>query len=334
MRTRASTANENHHQQVAGRTAGLTTLSRQDVEDDLSSIDGSALTDDDGDTVMGDDESMMGDDDERPQTPPRFGSYDPGSVLLTPNKNKPRGQSHAQPADDGLRHSNHGTRNINDRVAFLRDPSLAVISQPAAPNGEGEERPATDRKHNKNKRLVFKEEPSVHLIPARSSSDENSEPGPSEPQAGPSTSDGSRASQEDGGGFTSEWNGSVRWYHDDHGTFVRDGSLPPEYYSHWGFPRELQPPRADSLQRPPERSPPPRLQRTDTELVIDEPQPSRQAQRAQPARRAPGAQPIAREQSIILERAPTSRKKQKDAQQLPTPRRSERIRIRMLTARQ
>ena len=308
MRTRASTANENRLRETTGRMTGLTKIKE---EESLSSLGSSILTDDDGDTVMGDDE-------ERPQTPTPLDRFDPGSVLLTPNKNKPRGQSDAQAAADGDRHSGHSNRTINDRVAFLRDPSLALISQPAAPEREDEDRPVSERK--RKKRLAFREDPSVHIIPACPSIDENDEPGPSEPQAGPSTEDRSSATPEESDDIVSEWHDSVRWFRDRKGAFVRDGSLPPECFYHWQFPKSMQPPRADPAECPPERPTPPRLQRTDTELIIDAPKPSRQAQHIN------GAQPIAREHSVILEKPPTPPRKAKEVQQLPTPRRSERIR--------
>lgn len=73
------------------------------------------LVDQDGD-------SQMGDEGERLQTPSRESPFDPGSVVLTPKKQAWRGLSR-EPRMGGGFDWWHNESGVEERVAFIRDPS-------------------------------------------------------------------------------------------------------------------------------------------------------------------------------------------------------------------
>ncbi|KAH9941280.1 uncharacterized protein BXZ73DRAFT_75234 [Epithele typhae] len=88
-----------------------------------------SLVDGDGDSMMGDEEAES---EARFRTPLPLIDFDPGSVLLTPRKNRlkhesrmvQRGPSTPQPADDG---------HVRTRVVLQRADSLVAVREPPEP---------------------------------------------------------------------------------------------------------------------------------------------------------------------------------------------------------
>ena len=224
-----------------------------------------AVNGDNIDTTMGDDSVAEIDVNEGPQTPTRAHPYDAGSVLLTPNKNRPHASGHGQafgnvdtgvnaryPSIDENRfnHTKYMTFSPANRAYVLVPPSQRTpgrrIADENAPGPSN--RPVTPPARYqpppslRRQRIEVRVEPLITLGPL---SMEN----------------------------------PVRWYRGENGAFVRDGSLPPDYYGAEHL-KKVQPPRAEPVPQPA------KLVRHDTEPLEDDPAP--------PKVMVPGAQPPAR----------------------------------------
>ncbi len=231
-------------------------------EDGTDNDEGTVAEDSDTGTVCGDDvDAVMGDDSvtdirdasEGPQTPTRSGTYNFGSVILTPDKNKSRapGRIQAVGNDDAKVHSRYpslngnGFNHNNPVTPARKGKNRAYVLLPTTPRGVGNGKPARD---------------------------ENI-PGPSNHPSTPLTRPGPPATihrqnvqvPTDPLVTLGPMEEPVRWYRRGDGQFVRDGSLPPEYYGAEHL-KKVQPPRA--------QSPPPveaKLVRHDTEPLEDPP---------------------------------------------------------------
>ena len=90
----------------------------RDLSPTLSQVS-TAFVDDDGDSMMFDEE-----DDERARTPNRFSPFDPGSVILTPRKDKWR-ILRREPRIGGGFDWWHEQEGVEDRVTYVRKTSVA-----------------------------------------------------------------------------------------------------------------------------------------------------------------------------------------------------------------
>ncbi|KAI1798411.1 hypothetical protein LXA43DRAFT_1107788 [Ganoderma leucocontextum] len=216
---------------------------------------------DDVDTVMGDDsDASIRDASEVPRTPTRSRPYNFGSVILTPDKNKPRSVGLDNRGDDEAKEvlSRYPSLNPNGS-GFNRNTHVA-----AAPTSAG-----------KGKNRAYVQAPPNPPSARKPAGDENV-PGPSNR---PSTSPVHRGPQGNlqrqkvhvpvdhlvSLGPMTMWDNPVRWYRGQQGRFVRDGSLPPNYYGA-EYLKKVQPPRADVVPEPVAK-----VIRYDTEPLEDPP---------------------------------------------------------------
>ncbi|PIL27327.1 hypothetical protein GSI_10474 [Ganoderma sinense ZZ0214-1] len=217
----------------------------------------SEMADSDTETVHGGDcDTEMGDDSatnvrntgEAPQTPTRSGAYTYGSVVLTPDKNKPRSSDRRQAVRDNNTkvHSRYPSLNGNSNH---RKPVPYVLVTTTPRRGAG--RPARNENTPGPSNRGPSTPPSRRMPPPASLQRRKMEM--------PSFDQLSSAR------LGPDWmmKNPVRWFRDANGQFVRDGSLPPEYFGAEQL-REVQPPRADT---PPSEAS--EYERCDTEPLED-----------------------------------------------------------------
>ena len=247
------------------------------TDDEASTVNGGSDTEtvhgDDGDAVMGDDSvADLSNVSQGPQTPTRAGTYTYGSVILTPDKNRARasGHNHAVADDTTKVHSRFPSLNGNfnrNKPAAARTPArrghpYVLIS--TTPKG-GQGRSARNENVAGPSNRPSTPPPSQGPPPANLQRRKMRLPSDPSMSLGPAL------------GPLSMLKEPVRWYHNDKGKFVRDGSLPPSYFAaaELGL---IQPPRADTP--PPEAT---TYVRADTEPLEDYPGPPLSTRCPEPA---------------------------------------------------
>ncbi|KAM5541704.1 hypothetical protein V8D89_004433 [Ganoderma adspersum] len=244
-------------------------------DDDAGTMDGGSHTktvhSDDGDTVMGDDSVPdLCDVSGGPQTPTRTGTYNYGSVILTPDKNKARASGNSQTvANDATKvHSRFPSLNGN----FNRNNAVVAPTPTRARKGHPYVLVPTPPRRRQGRPARNENVAGPSNRPSTPPSRQDPPPANIQRRKMQLPSDTSMSL-----GPLSMLKEPVRWYHNKRGEFVRDGSLPPEYYAADQL-RMIQPRRADTP--PPEAT---TYVRADTEPLEDYPGPPLPSRNEEPA---------------------------------------------------